>query len=112
MPLTTGLLALPSHPAGRLAELAQLAERTGYDYLWLADERFFREVARVLRSHGDLVVVEHFRDWANFMAFGPGFFHFLPETAWRNAAAAGGFEIRRQFRVTPFVNVFVLRRLL
>ena len=44
MPLTTGLLALPSHPAGRLAELAQLAERTGYDYLWLADERFFREV--------------------------------------------------------------------
>jgi 5,10-methylenetetrahydromethanopterin reductase len=44
MPLTTGLLALPSHPAGRLGELAQLAERTGYDYLWLADERFFREV--------------------------------------------------------------------
>lgn len=44
MPLTTGLLLLPSHPAGRLAEMAQLAERTGYDYLWLADERFFREV--------------------------------------------------------------------
>src|SRR6185295_15256563 len=44
MALTTGLLLLPSHPAGRLAEIAQLAERTGYDYLWLADERFFREV--------------------------------------------------------------------
>ena len=44
MSLTTGLLLLPSHPAGRLAEIAQLAERTGYDYLWLADERFFREV--------------------------------------------------------------------
>lgn len=44
MPLTTGLLLLPSHPSGRLAEIAQLAERTGYDYLWLADERFFREV--------------------------------------------------------------------
>ncbi|HWO05911.1 MAG TPA: LLM class flavin-dependent oxidoreductase, partial [Methylomirabilota bacterium] len=44
MPLTTGLLLLPSHPAARLAEIAQLAERTGYDYLWLADERFFREV--------------------------------------------------------------------
>jgi 5,10-methylenetetrahydromethanopterin reductase len=44
MPLTTGLLLLPSHPAGRLAEIAQLAERTGFDYLWLADERFFREV--------------------------------------------------------------------
>lgn len=44
MPLTTGLLLLPAHPPGRLAEIAQLAERTGYDYLWLADERFFREV--------------------------------------------------------------------
>ncbi|MGH7369108.1 MAG: LLM class flavin-dependent oxidoreductase [Candidatus Rokuibacteriota bacterium] len=44
MPLTTGLLLLPSLPAARLAEIAQLAERTGYDYLWLADERFFREV--------------------------------------------------------------------
>ena len=44
MPLTTGLLLLPSHASGRLAEIAQLAERTGYDYLWLADERFFREV--------------------------------------------------------------------
>ena len=28
MPLTTGLLLLPSHPAGRLAEIAQLAERS------------------------------------------------------------------------------------
>jgi 5,10-methylenetetrahydromethanopterin reductase len=44
MPLTTGLLLLPSHPAGRLSTLAQLAEGLGYDYLWLADERFFREV--------------------------------------------------------------------
>src|SRR5260370_7068321 len=44
MPLTTGLLLLPSHPAARLAEIAQLAERTGYDYLWLAGEGFFREV--------------------------------------------------------------------
>jgi len=50
MPLTTGLLLLPSHPAGRLAELAQLAERTGYDYLWLADERFFRDVYACLAA--------------------------------------------------------------
>ncbi len=48
MPLTTGLLLLPSHPASRLAEIAQLAERTGYHYLWLADERFFREVYATL----------------------------------------------------------------
>jgi 5,10-methylenetetrahydromethanopterin reductase len=44
MPLTTGLLLLPAHTSDRLAALAQLAERTGYDFLWIADERFFREV--------------------------------------------------------------------
>ena len=44
MALTTGLLLLPSLPPDRLAATARHAERTGYDYLWLADERFFREV--------------------------------------------------------------------
>jgi 5,10-methylenetetrahydromethanopterin reductase len=44
VPLTTGLLLLPAYPPDRLAALATLAERTGYDYFWLADERFFREV--------------------------------------------------------------------
>jgi 5,10-methylenetetrahydromethanopterin reductase len=44
MPLTTGVLLLPSHAPHRLVALAQLAERTGYDFVWLADERFFREV--------------------------------------------------------------------
>src|SRR5262249_8690810 len=44
MAITTGLLLLPSFPPERLAPTAQLAERTGFDYLWLADERFFREV--------------------------------------------------------------------
>ena len=44
MALTTGLLLLPTYPADRLVALAQRAEGLGYDYLWLADERFFREV--------------------------------------------------------------------
>jgi 5,10-methylenetetrahydromethanopterin reductase len=44
MPLTTGVLLLPTYAPNRLVGLAQLAERTGYDFVWLADERFFREV--------------------------------------------------------------------
>jgi 5,10-methylenetetrahydromethanopterin reductase len=35
---------LPAYEPARLAELAALAEDTGYDDFWLADERFFREV--------------------------------------------------------------------
>jgi len=44
MALTTGLLLLPSRPARELAATAGRAEELGYDALWLADERFFREV--------------------------------------------------------------------
>ena len=43
MTLETGILLLPQ-AADRLAAVAQTADRLGYDYLWLADERFFREV--------------------------------------------------------------------
>lgn len=39
-----GLLLLPHDLPARLVEVARLAEGTGYDHLWLADERFFREV--------------------------------------------------------------------
>jgi 5,10-methylenetetrahydromethanopterin reductase len=48
MPLTTGLLLLPAHGPDRLVGIARLAERTGYDVLWVADERFFRDVYAVL----------------------------------------------------------------
>src|SRR5215468_12287270 len=39
-----GLLILPAYEPARLADLAALAEDTGYDDFWLPDERFFREV--------------------------------------------------------------------
>jgi 5,10-methylenetetrahydromethanopterin reductase len=39
-----GLLMLGNQPMARMGEIARLAERTGCDTLWLADERFYREV--------------------------------------------------------------------
>ena len=44
MTLATSLLLLPSRPVTELADLAAHAEALGYDALWVADERFFREV--------------------------------------------------------------------
>ncbi len=44
MTLRTGLLLLGEHPPGRLLDLATQAEALGFDYLWYADERFYREV--------------------------------------------------------------------
>jgi 5,10-methylenetetrahydromethanopterin reductase len=46
--LRTGLLLLPSIPVAGLAATARRAEALGYDDLWVADERFFREVYTTL----------------------------------------------------------------
>jgi SAM-dependent methyltransferase len=74
--------------------------------------RLFRELARVLRDGGEVALVEHSRDWANFVAFGPGFLHFFSKRAWRRAAADAGLQVRTDFSLTPFVHVFMLRRIL
>jgi 5,10-methylenetetrahydromethanopterin reductase len=50
--LRTGLLLLPSRQVGEMAELAARAEALGYDDVWLADERFFREVYAMLAVCG------------------------------------------------------------
>ena len=46
--MRTGLLLLPSRPVSELVDLAVAAETLGYDDVWLADERFFREAYTIL----------------------------------------------------------------
>ena len=70
----------------------------------------FREIVRVLTPGGELVLMEHARDWKNFLAFGPGFLHFFSRKEWRNAASEAGLMVRTEFAMTPFVQVFVLRK--
>jgi len=72
--------------------------------------RLFTEIQRILTAGGEFVLVEHVRDWRNFLAFGPGFLHFFSPRQWRKAAACAGLSVHSQFQVTPFVNVSILRR--
>lgn len=69
-----------------------------------------RQAASVLRERGCVVLVEHLRDWKNFIAFGPGFFHFYSRRNWLRNIREAGLVIVRESAVTPFVDCFVLRR--
>lgn len=72
--------------------------------------KLFLEIARVLIPGGDLVLMEHSRDWWNFLAFGPGFLHFFSQSAWRRAASKAGLMVQAELSMTLFVHAYVLRR--
>ena len=67
---------------------------------------FFREAYRILNVDGTLIVVEHLRDVPNFLAFGPGFFHFLKHDDWIEAAKFSNFRGAEEIKITPFVSAF------
>lgn len=73
-----------------------------------ARERLFAELIRILRPGGQVVLVEHLRDAANVLAFGPGAWHFLPRQEWRRLAGRSGLTVRDECSLTPFVRAFFL----
>ncbi|GAA5124152.1 class I SAM-dependent methyltransferase [Luteolibacter yonseiensis] len=76
------------------------------------DERiaWFAEAGRCLRSGGRVILAEHTRDLANFVAFGPGFLHFHSAASWRTCWQRAGLHVTDEFRVTPWVKVFVITK--
>jgi SAM-dependent methyltransferase len=72
--------------------------------------RFFEELRRVLAPGGRVLVVEHLRDVPNFLAFGPGFLHFLPRREWLRVAKATSFAVARTTTITPWVTALLLEK--
>lgn len=73
-----------------------------------ARHTFFREVARVLKPGGSVVLVEHLRNFENFLAYGPGCLHFHSRRTWAAAFKAASLIVQSEHTVTPFVHVFEL----
>jgi len=73
-------------------------------------EEFFSELCRCMAPGARLVLVEHMRDVANFLAFGPGCCHFWPRKEWLRLAVGAGLSTEREMSITPFVRAFVFRK--
>lgn len=70
---------------------------------------WFAEAKRSLAAGGKIIVIEHVRDAANFLAFGPGFLHFHSVGKWRESWESAGLKLANTFRITPWVRVFAIK---
>ena len=75
-----------------------------------AREAFFAELRRSLRPGGKVLIVEHLRDVANFLAFGPGFLHFVSRGEWLRLATTAKLDVAGETRITPWVMALTLQR--
>lgn len=69
---------------------------------------WFCQAKQHLAEGGKILIIEHTRNWANFLAFGPGFLHFHSSAAWRRSWGMAELECVQEFDVTPWIRVFVL----
>ncbi|MGI8467634.1 MAG: class I SAM-dependent methyltransferase [Pyrinomonadaceae bacterium] len=72
---------------------------------------FFQELHRILKPKGQIIVTEHLRDTANFLAYSIGFFHFHSKRAWLETFQKAGLKIEREIKITPFISTFILEKL-
>lgn len=71
---------------------------------------FFTELRRIVQAQGQIVVVEHLRDPANFLAYTVGFLHFYSRATWQRTFWAAGLHVEKEQKITPFVSAFTLRK--
>jgi len=71
---------------------------------------FFKELNRVLKADGEIIIVEHLRDTINFLAYNIGFLHFHSESTWLDSFEAANFEVAEQRKITPFITLFKLKK--
>lgn len=68
--------------------------------------QFLKECYRLCKPNGKVIMVEHLRDFPNFLAFSVGFTHFFSKATWKRAFESAGFTSFEETKFTPFMSVF------
>ena len=68
--------------------------------------RFLKECHRICKPDGKVIMVEHLRDFPNFVAFSIGFTHFFSRSTWKDAFLRAGFKSFKETKFTPFMSIF------
>jgi len=71
---------------------------------------FFKELHRILKPSGKIIVTEHIRDTCNFLAYNVGFFHFHSKSDWLNTFRSAELKVLKQMKITPFITTFILEK--
>lgn len=68
--------------------------------------QFLKECHRLCKPNGKVIMVEHLRDFPNFLAFSIGFTHFFSKKVWQQAFKKAGFSAFAETKFTPFMSIF------
>ena len=68
--------------------------------------QFLKECHRICKQNGKIILVEHLRDFSNFLAFSVGFTHFFSKRVWEKAFKKAGFSSFVETKFTPFMSIF------
>jgi ubiquinone/menaquinone biosynthesis C-methylase UbiE len=71
---------------------------------------FFSELNRILKTKGQIVVIEHLRDVSNFIAYNIGSFHFYSNSSWLNTFNKSKLRVISEIKNTPFISTFTLEK--
>jgi SAM-dependent methyltransferase len=71
--------------------------------------QFLKECHRVCKPNANLILVEHLRDFPNFIAFSIGFTHFFSKKDWQQSFEEAGFSRISETKFTPFMSIFNYR---
>jgi ubiquinone/menaquinone biosynthesis C-methylase UbiE len=114
--------AYPAFPGTRSVESVNLQlEENSADKIFVIlsaheirnkDERikFFKELKRLVKPSGQIFIVEHLRDRANFLAYSFGFFHFYSKSTWCEVFQAAELKFQNEIKITPFISTFILEK--